>query len=241
VLQADDVSLPESEITSEVLTPLDGASDEDLPLDEALSDSMRPILPPAPSLPPPHSMKTAYDTVITDSEPPPSLRAHDSTGTQSFSSVGEHLARARRIGTRIWYAGVFLWTYLVVGELVVGVGLPEAFGWSAFAGVVVGTFLHGANRIGTGEMGKSAAISVGSVIACVFVFATLVGSSRRTEYQVLSLVLLLASIGLIFWGRHYSRGGLPQTLRKPTKNGLRILLWVLFLGHTALVGAIFLN
>src|SRR5690606_26178025 len=124
-------------------------------------------------------------------------------------------------GTGVWYGGVFLWAYLVVGEYVVGPGLPEALGWSAFVGIVVGAFLQGANRIGMESMRKAAAISAISVIGAVFFLSTIVGSSSPSTYQGVSLFLLVASVVLIFYGIHLARGGLPRAASPSTTNWRR--------------------
>lgn len=181
--------------------------------------------------------------VFADSEPPSRgfTQSLKRGSTQPSLSVGEHLARARRIGTGIWYSGVFLWAYLIVGELVVGAGLPEFLGWSAFVGIVVGGFLHGANRIGIPAMRKAASISIGSVGVGVVLITALAGSSVRSEYQALSLVLLIAAVSLIFLGLRYTRGGLPKLPGPTAIRWPRLALWVLFLGQTALVAASLLS
>lgn len=216
---------------------------EEIPIDEELSASLHPVPLPVQSARPTEPGPGAVVSVVSDSEPPPSAVAEFVRfgAAEPPLSLGEHLSRARRIGTGIWYAGVFLWVYLIVGELVVGVGLSEVLGWSAFAGVVVGAFLHGANRIGTLAMRNVAVISIGSVISFVFLFAMLAGSSARSDYQALSFVLLVVALVLIFFGLRYSRGGLPQL---PGPRGIRwhrLALWVVFLAHTALVTALFLD
>lgn len=231
-------------MNDEVATPLDlePRAPGDVPLDEELSESLRPILPPSPLIHP--VGHTVVSTpVITDSEPPPSISSvfQDLSGTPPSLSVGQHFARARRIGTGIWFAGVFLWAYLVVGELVVGAGLPEAFGWSAFVGVVVGAFLHGANRIGTRDMRKMAALSAGADIVGVLLLSSLIGSTRRSEYQALSFGFLLIAVGLVFWGLRFARGGLPRIQRSPGINWPRLVVWVLFVGPTLLIGAVLLS
>lgn len=154
--------------------------------------------------------------------------------------VGEQLLRASRIGTGIWYAGVVLWSYLIVGEYVARAGLPEFLGWSLFAGVVVGAFLHGANRIGTQVMGRVSASSAGLVIAGAFLLSTAVGASQPSEYQSISLVLLLTAVALILWGIRFSRGGLPRSHGPPGINWPRLLLWGVFFGNTALALVSFL-
>lgn len=214
--------------------PVDAGSgmSEPIPQDGSLPESLAPVAPLASAVPP-YQRATPFSAIPTDSEPPPSRASGFPPTSEPPRSLGEQFARARRIGTGIWYAGVFLWTYLVVGELVVSLELPEFFGWSAFAGVVVGAFLHGANRIGTLAMRTVAAISVGSVIAGIFFLVTVVGSSHKVEYQTVSLLLLIASVGLILWGIRFSHGGLPRPLGPSGIKWPRLLLWLFFVGQTA--------
>lgn len=213
-------------------TPVE-ASVEEAPIDEELSESLRPVPPGDEDLGAAPRVPSALPPLVRDPE-----FSHPAV-TEPLLSVGQHLQRARRLGTGIWYAGVFLWAYLVVGEYVVGPGLPEALGWSAFAGIVVGAFLQGANRIGTELMRKAAAISAISVIGVVVFLSTIVGSSSRSVYQGMSLFLLAVSVALVFYGIHLARGGLPKAVSAPGTKWRRIVTWVLFLGNTGLIALAF--
>ncbi len=192
----------------------------------SVEHSLRPLPPPVPSVRP--------------SQRPEQPTGFSSPAVTEPSLSGEHLVRARRVGTGIWYAGVLLWAYLIVGEYVVGPGLPEVVGWSTFVGIIVGAFLHGSNRIGTEVMRKVAAISVVAVILTVLFLSSIVGSSQRSEYQGMSLFLLAVSVGLILYGIRFARGGLPRSIGpKETKWG-RVLTWVLFVSNTGLIAIAFL-
>lgn len=237
---------------SKVPTPLvdlDAPASDEAPPSEELTEAIVPevaqeecMLPPSPSA------RTSVHPVVSEpliieSNPPPSIPSvfPESHGALSSLSVGQHFARARRIGTGIWYAGVVLWSYLIVGELVVSAGLPEVVGYMAFVGIVVGAFLQGANRVGIVAMRKLAALSVGADVFGVLLLSSIIGSSRRSEYQALSFGLLLISVGLVLWGIRFSRGGLPKPLGAPGINWPRLVVWALFFGPTLLIGAALLS
>src|SRR5690606_3775694 len=98
-------------------------------------------------------------------------------------------AKAERWAYGSSYAGVILWSYVVVGEYVVGARLPEVLGWSVFLGLLVGAFLHGANRVGLPAMRRMAAWCLGGVVSFVAFVSSLAGTSSRSEYQAISAFL----------------------------------------------------
>lgn len=222
------------------LLDLKAPTSEEMTSVEELPESESPIWPPSLDVPTSDQPMASVPLII-ESNPPPSIPSVFPESHGASLSVGQHFARARRVGTGIWYAGVFLWSYLIVGEFVVGAGVPEVYGWSAFVGLVVGTFLHGANRVGVPTMWRLATIAVGTDIVGVLLLSSLVGSSRRSTYQALSLGLLFVAVGLIFWGIRFSRGGLPRPRGAPGINWPRLVLWALFAGPTLLIGAAFLS
>ncbi len=240
-----DALLPSEAIDSSVPTPVDRRSfgSDEPPIDEQLSESLPPLASTVPTLRPAEGPIVEAPPVPVSEPPPPS----DATGfshpavTQPSLSIGEQLLVARRRGTAIWYAGVVLWAYTIVGEWVVGAELPEFFGWSAFVGIAVGAYLHGANRVGTNWMVKIGAASVASLIVFVVLLSSVVGSSQRSEYQAISLLLLGMSIALIFGGMRFARGGFPKPVRPPGIHWPRAIMWLLFVVNTGLIGAVFLS
>src|SRR5690606_23809971 len=79
------------------------------------------------------------------------------------------------------------------------------------------SFLKGANRAGTQVMGKIAAAAVLSVVVLLLLLTMLLGSPVRSEYQSVSVLLLLLSLGCILGGAHRARkvryfGQLPPKL-----------------------------
>jgi hypothetical protein len=135
----------------------------------------------------------------------------------------------------IWYAGLVLWTYLVMGEYVVGAELPEFVAWSGFVGILVGGYLHGANRVSPPRMGRIAAGSLVGALGFVALVSTVAGSSRRSEYQSVSTVLLLLGLGALLGGARWARKLRYFGQQRPKLGWVRISLLAIVFGNSLLM------
>lgn len=160
----------------------------------------------------------------------------------SLRSGPRPIGKAELWAHGVWYAGVILWSYVVVGEYVLGAGLPEVLGWSCFVGVLVGTFLQAANRIGVSLMGRTAGLGFVAVVGLVLFVSSLVGTSSRSEYQGISALFLLVAIGAIFFG--VLRANRLRLLAGAPKKKLswpKVATWLIFGGNSLLIMAAFLS
>jgi hypothetical protein len=152
------------------------------------------------------------------------------------------IGKAELWASGVWYAGVILWSYVVVGEYVVGAELPEVLGWSCFVGLLVGTFLQGANRIGVPLMRRTAALGFGGVVVLVLFISSIFGTSRRSDYQGTSAFLLLVAVLAVIFGvlrANKLRVQAGASKKKPTFA--KVATWVIFAGNSLLILTAFLS
>lgn len=158
---------------------------------------------------------------------------------ESLGARTPWISPAEKVSLGVWYGGGVLWTYVVLGEYVVGAGLPEFLAWSVFVGVLVFCFLKGANRAGPQMMGKIASLAVLSVIGLLLLITTLLGSSVRSEYQSVSVLLLLLSLVATLGGAHRVRRYKYFGQLTPKLGWAQVALLVVLAGNTLLMLAAF--
>jgi hypothetical protein len=145
---------------------------------------------------------------------------------------------AALVWTTVWLAGVALWTYLVLGEYVVTVGLNEPTAWLLFLGTI------GAVLMNLAQSGVLSARSLFGVVLgalaglgiLVFLVANVFASPDPGEFQTVSLLLLVVSVLSVVVGNKRSERSVETSeTKEKTRSWKWYALWGSFAVNTLIV------
>lgn len=126
------------------------------------------------------------------------------------------------LGPSFWVFGVLTWAYVVIGELVVHLGLPELLG----ALLVLGSTGYAwavASGLGDGAPFSTKrlvplALAGLFFVALMLLAVTIFGSHRRSYAAAVTILLWLVSVVAFLLGRHWTH---RESSRRSTADGLR--------------------
>jgi hypothetical protein len=158
--------------------------------------------------------------------PPPPIPIEDPVG---FPPAFRHGSRHALLGPAFWVFGTLSWAYVVVGELVIGLGLPELLG----ALIVLATAGYAwvmASGLGDGEpfeLKRLVPLILGLLLFVLLIAFTvsLLGSHDRSQISAVTILLWFASVFAMLLGRRWT----PRESR-PRSTGDRVrtaALWTL--------------
>lgn len=158
--------------------------------------------------------------------PPPPIPIEDPVG---FPPAFRHRSRHALLGPAFWVFGTLSWAYVVVGELVIGLGLPELLG----ALIVLATAGYAwvmASGLGDGEpftLKRLVPLILGLLLFVLLIAFTvsLLGSHNRSQISAVTILLWFASVFAVLLGRRWT----PRESR-PRSTGDRVrtaALWTL--------------
>jgi hypothetical protein len=146
-----------------------------------------------------------------------------------FSPAFRQRPRHALLGPAFWVFGALSWAYVVVGEIVIGLGLPELLG----ALIVLATAGYAwvvASGLGDGEpfsLKRLVPLIVGVLLFVLLIAFTvaLLGSHNRSQISAVTILLWFASVFAVLLGRRWT----PRESR-PRSTGDRVrtaALWTL--------------
>jgi hypothetical protein len=158
--------------------------------------------------------------------PPPPIPIEDPVG---FPPAFRRGSRRALLGPAFWVFGTLSWAYVVVGELVIGLGLPELLG----ALIVLATAGYAwvmASGLGDGEpfeLKRLVPLILGLLLFVLLIAFTvsLLGSHDRSQISAVTILLWFASVFAVLLGRRWT----PRESR-PRSTGDRVrtaALWTL--------------
>lgn len=137
------------------------------------------------------------------------------------------------VGPALWICGALLWSYVVLGELVIEAKFPEALAWLLMAGAYAGTWLRSVrpgrlfHRVGPGILGL-----VWFVFVLLFV-TSLLGTHRRSTAAAVAVGVLLLGVAAFYSGRAFTSP--PKVELHTAQRTFLIIGWVIIWGTTGLV------
>jgi hypothetical protein len=145
------------------------------------------------------------------------------------------------LGPSLWTSGALSWAYVVVGEFVVNLGLPEAVGVVVVLASVFATWAH-AVRLREGawfSVSKLAPLLLGLLLflGLMFVAVSVLGSQSRTQTSAVTIVLWFVSVFAFLLGRHWT--ALPHYGQTKSARIRTIAVWMLsgFASCVAMISA----
>jgi hypothetical protein len=132
------------------------------------------------------------------------------------------------VGVSLWCFGALLWSYLVVGEIVLWTAMPEALGVLA----VMGAFGVAWNR-GTSQMPRSprfrillpGIIAFFSWLVALLLSTAVFSTDGRKDAELAALLLWSFAASAYALGRHLT--ALSRVPSSKLERGSRIALWLI--------------
>ncbi len=122
----------------------------------------------------------------------------------------------RLLGPALWVAGAVLWAYAVLGELVVNVGFGEGLAIPALFGVLVWNWFRVTKPLlddgRTTRAALVAALSVGLFVASLFLVTMMFGSSQRSHFE--AVTVLVCALGVLSYAVGRRKTTLPPRARR---------------------------
>lgn len=110
------------------------------------------------------------------------------------------------LGSSLWVGGTLLWAYVVMGEWVLTIELPEPLAWLIVLGAYVASWVFAVRRLSPEQRRPHLLLAPGVLGIVWFVFvilftASLLGSSRRSVVAGLTVMLWFVSAAMFAAGR----------------------------------------
>lgn len=179
-------------------------------------EPVRPEAPPPEASPPeaPHY------------PPPPPIPADWSPpAAASFRARPVH----PMVGASLWVLGALTWVYVVIGELVVNLGLPEPLGWLIVLATTGYTWVV-ASGLGDGRAFRprqllSLLLAFGLFFFLLVFTASLLGSHDRSQISAVTILLWFVGGFALLLGRRWTpRGESPRSTGDRVRNAA---IWTL--------------
>ncbi len=140
--------------------------------------------------------------------------------------------RSRRpvLGPTLWTCGAVLWTYVILGQLVIEARFPEALAWMIVAGVFAGVWWR-AHRTGSAwQIWGPGVLALLLFILEIGFISTMLGASSRRSAAALGVGLCVIGIGQFFVGRLLTS---PPALDLHRNQRVAfVVVWVIVVGVT---------
>jgi hypothetical protein len=136
-------------------------------------------------------------------------------------------------GPTVWICGALIWSYVVLGQLVIEANFPEALAWLIVAGVFAGVWSRAQRG---GSLWRTWA--PGMLAALLFLFevgltSSFLGTSRRSVAAAVGLALCLFGIAQFFVGRSLTAA--PALELHRNQRIALIVTWVIVAGSSGIV------
>lgn len=122
---------------------------------------------------------------------------------------------SRIVGPALWIHGALLWSYVVLGELVVSRKFPEPLAWLIVLGVFVRTWFVAVRHLPRDSANLWRRIVSGVLALAIYFFAmafttAILGGGGRSGVEALTILLWFFALGSYALGRRMTRAPRPR-------------------------------